>query len=220
MVNKDMETSPVEDAITRQVVATMQGETEAAKQLLAQGQGGIRAMLRTRSRGPYPNDLHVIDAARRLTEVLHEVVQHEPELLFQLAHDAGAELLDAECSDLLRLLQEVRPGDEDSAVDIALSVMEHENPYVRYHGVRILLKFPRERARSALQERLRDRSLMVRRRVIHGMTANGFFRTPEVRAELDKLLASGTPLQRNSLLWAEMKTLQQLIQTERPAALS
>jgi len=219
-MDTDVLNTPEEETLRAQLMATMRGESKATQELLKQGEKGLRAMLHARSCGPYPDDLHAIDAARRLSEILQQVVQENPNLLFRLIQDTCDALLDAECSDLVRLFQEVTPQHEDEAVDVALSVLGHENPYVRYHGVRILLKFPRECSRDALLRQLRDRSLMVRRRVIHGMTENGFFRTPEVRVALETLLASGTSLQRGSLLWAEMKTLQQLIQSERPAALS
>lgn len=209
-----------EDAIAQRLLATMRGDSGAAGKLLQLGEPALKAMLQTRSRGPYPADLHVIDAAQRLSSVLYQIVHNDPTPLFQLARSAGSELPDAECSDLMRILQEVGPDHEDTAVDVALCLLGHDNPYVRYHCVRVLLKFPRERSRDALLGRLHDCSLMVRRRVIHGMTANGFFRTPETLSELGGLLQRGTPPQRSSLLWAEMKTLQRLIQTERPTALS
>ena len=201
-------------AVSQLLMAAMRGEAGAPEALIELGGVGVQAMLQTRSRGPYPPDRHVIDAARRLSRILHRIARTNPAPLFELARDPLLQLEDAELSDLVRILQEVGAAAEDDTVDLAIGLLEHPNPYVRYHCVRVLLKFPRERARDALLGRLQDSSPMVRRRVIHGMTANGFFRTPAALPRLDALLGA----RRGSLLWAEMKALQRLIQTERPAS--
>jgi len=213
-----MQPSSSDHPIGQQLMAAMRGDSEAADALIERGEPGVQAMLQTRNRGPYPPDRHVIDAARHLTGILMRIARTDPTPLFRLAHHSALQLEDAELSDLVRITQAVSPAHEDSAVDLASTLLEHPNPYVRYHCVRVLLQFPRERTRDLLLGRLRDSSLMVRRRVIHGMTANGFFRTPAALPYLDHLLGERNGNRRGSLLWAEMKTLQRIIQAERPGA--
>lgn len=207
-----------DNAISDHLMAAMRGVPGAAEALMALGELGVQAMLQTRNRGPYPPERHVIDAARRLSDILQSMARTDPAPLLALARHPLLQLEDAELADLMRILQMVEAADEDAVVDLALLLLDHTNPFVRYHCVRVLLQFPRERSREPLLRRLQDSSLMVRRRVIHGMTANGFFRTAELLPALDTLLAGRGGGQRASLLWAELKTLQRIIQTERPGA--